>query len=137
MQNAVYRCAMIDVVLYKSIGQGRINTAIKNSQTFIGEYGMGNDEAFDMITNRLDRLPTLPGIAIRVLEAVQKEEPDLEEIGYIISTDPPLSAEVLKIINSPFYGMAAKVTSVFHAIRLLGINAVKNLVLYPGQKFSD
>jgi diguanylate cyclase (GGDEF)-like protein len=74
-------------------------------------------------------LPTLPGIAMRILEAVQKEDADLEEIGNIISTDPPLSAEVLKIINSAFYGLPSKITSVFHAISLLGINTVKNLAL--------
>ena len=61
---------------------------------------MQTDTAFDVIFLKMDRLPTLPGIAMRIMQAVQKEEPDLEEIGNIISTDPPLSAEVLKIINS-------------------------------------
>jgi diguanylate cyclase (GGDEF)-like protein len=90
---------------------------------------MQTDTAFDIIFLKMDRLPTLPGIAIRLLEAVQKEEPDLKEIGNIISMDPPLSAEVLKIINSAFYGLSSKVTSVFHAINMLGINTVKNLAL--------
>jgi len=87
------------------------------------------DNTFDVIFLKLDRLPTLPGIAMRILEVVQKEEPDLQEIGKIISTDPPLSAEVLKIVNSSFYGLSSKVTSVFHAINLLGMNTVKNLAL--------
>ncbi len=90
---------------------------------------MANDEIFDVIFLKMDRLPTLPGIAIKILEAVQKEDPDLEEIGNIIATDPPLSAEVLKIVNSAFYGLPSKITSVFHAINLLGINTVKNLAL--------
>ena len=90
---------------------------------------MQTDTAFDNIFLRMDRLPTLPGIAIKILEAVQKENADLEEIGNIISMDPPLSAEVLKIINSSFYGLPSKITTVFHAINLLGINTVKNLAL--------
>jgi diguanylate cyclase (GGDEF)-like protein len=90
---------------------------------------MQTDTTFDVIFLRMDRLPTLPGIAIRLLEAVQKENPDLKEIGNIISMDPPLSVEVLKIINSAFYGLPSKITSVFHAINLLGINTVKNLAL--------
>ena len=90
---------------------------------------MQTDTAFDVIFLKMDRLPTLPGIAMRILAAVQKEDPDLKEIGKIISTDPPLSAEVLKIVNSAFYGLPSKVTTVFHAINLLGINAVKNLAL--------
>jgi diguanylate cyclase (GGDEF)-like protein len=90
---------------------------------------MQTNTAFDQIFLKMDRLPTLPGIAMRILKAVQEEEPDLKEIGKIISTDPPLSAEVLKIVNSAFYGLPSKVTTVFHAINLLGINTVKNLAL--------
>jgi diguanylate cyclase (GGDEF)-like protein len=87
------------------------------------------DERIEAIVNGLERLPTLPGIAMKILEAVKKEEPNLKEIGDILSMDPPLSAEVLKIINSPFYGLSKKVTSVSHAVSMLGINAVKNLAL--------
>ena len=90
---------------------------------------MQTDTTFDLIFLKMDRLPTLPGIAMRILEAVQKEDPDLNEIGNIISSDPPLSAEVLKIVNSAFYGLPSKVTTIFHAINLLGINTVKNLAL--------
>jgi len=75
------------------------------------------------------KLPTLPGVAIKILEAVKKEETSLKEIGDILSKDPSLSAEVLKAINSPFYGLSTKVTSVSHAVNLLGINTVKSLAL--------
>ncbi|MCP4688490.1 MAG: GGDEF domain-containing protein [Desulfobacterales bacterium] len=81
------------------------------------------------IIHRMGKLPTLPGIAMEILEAVQREEPNLKEIGDILATDPPLSVEVLKIINSPFYGLPKKITSVFHAVNMLGINTVKNLAL--------
>jgi diguanylate cyclase (GGDEF)-like protein len=85
--------------------------------------------AFKEILDGLGKLPTLPGIAMKILETVQKEETDLKEIADILSKDPPLSAEVLKIINSPFYGLSTKITSVFHAANMLGINTVKNLAL--------
>jgi two-component system cell cycle response regulator len=90
---------------------------------------MKTNVAFDDSFSRAGQLPTLPGIALKLLEAVQKDEPNLEEIGNIISKDPPLSAEVLKIINSSFYSLPTKITSVFHAINLLGIHTVKNLAL--------
>ncbi|UCF91174.1 MAG: GGDEF domain-containing protein [Desulfobacterales bacterium] len=90
---------------------------------------MENEMTLAGILHRKDRLPTLPGIAMRILQAVQKEEPDLEEIAEILSTDPPLSAEVLKIINSSLYSLPTKITSVFHAVKLLGIGTVKNLAL--------
>ena len=84
---------------------------------------------FESVLNKSKKLPTLRGIAIRILEAVQKERPDLQEIAEVLATDPPLSAEVLKLINSPFFGLTRKVTSVFHAVSMLGMNVVKNMAL--------
>ena len=75
------------------------------------------------------KLPTLPGIAIKILETIKKEESSLQEIADILSKDPSLSSEVLKAINSSFYGLSTKVTSVTHAVNLLGINTVKSLAL--------
>jgi HD-like signal output (HDOD) protein len=84
---------------------------------------------FDKLFETSENLPTLPGIAAKLLQAFQKENPDINEIGEILSTDPPLSAKVLKIVNSSFYSLPSKITSVNHAIKLLGINSVKNLAL--------
>jgi diguanylate cyclase (GGDEF)-like protein len=74
-------------------------------------------------------LPTLPGIAIKIIEVIQKDDFDLKELSDIVTKDPPLSAQVLKTINSPFYGLPRKITSVFHAVNLLGATTVKNLAL--------
>jgi HD-like signal output (HDOD) protein len=76
-----------------------------------------------------ENLPTLPGIAIKILEAVGKEQVNLKKLADIICADPPLSAKVLRLINSAFYGLVTKITSVQHAINLLGVNTIKNLAL--------
>ena len=83
----------------------------------------------ERVSSHRGKLPTLPGIAIKILESVQKEQPDLREIGEILATDPPLSAEVLRLINSSLFALPRKVTSVFHAVNMLGLNTVKNLAL--------
>jgi diguanylate cyclase (GGDEF)-like protein len=75
------------------------------------------------------RLPTLPGVAVRILEAVQREPPEIREIGAILATDPALSAEVLKLVNSSLYGLPRPITSVGHAAAYLGLNTVTNLAL--------
>ena len=90
---------------------------------------MGEERSLEDFIDGIDKLPTLPGIAIRILEAVQNEEPDIYEISDIISTDPPLSAKVLRLVNSSFYNLPAKITSVQHSIKMLGINTVKNIAL--------
>ena len=86
-------------------------------------------EKMKTILGDIPKLPTLPGIAMKILEAVRKEDACLKELSDILSKDPSLSAEVLRAINSPFYGLSTKVTSVSHAVNLLGINTVKSLAL--------
>ncbi|MBI4776085.1 MAG: GGDEF domain-containing protein [Deltaproteobacteria bacterium] len=83
------------------------------------------DEMMESVRN----LPTLPGIAIRIMEAVRKDNSTLKEISDILSVDPPLSAKILKAVNSPLYCLVRPVTSVHHAVTLLGTNVVKNLAL--------
>ncbi len=90
---------------------------------------MEKERSLEGFIDGIEKLPTLPGIAIRILEAVQNSEPDIDEISDIISTDPPLSAKVLRLVNSSFYNLPAKITSVPHSIKMLGINTVKNIAL--------
>ena len=90
---------------------------------------MKNKKSLDSFIDGIENLPTLPGIAIKILEAVQKEEPDIDEISDIISMDPPLSAKVLRLVNSSFYNLPSKITSVHHSIKMLGLNSVKNIAL--------
>ena len=88
-----------------------------------------NDNRMETILQKFDRLPSMPGIAIKLIEAIQKPDPDVREIARLISADAALSAKVLKIINSPIYGLVRKITTIEQAIRLLGLNSVKNLAL--------
>ncbi|MBE9569761.1 MAG: GGDEF domain-containing protein [Proteobacteria bacterium] len=90
---------------------------------------MNQINKIEEILKGLEKLPTLPGIAMKILELVRGEDTNLKEIADVLSTDPPLSAQVLKLINSPLYGVRAQITSVPHAVSLLGLNTVKNLAL--------
>ena len=83
----------------------------------------------DRLAGKTDSLPTLPGIAIKLLQAVQKKEPNISEIGKILSNDVALTAKILKLVNSSFYSLSSRITTVDHAIKLLGLNTVKNLAL--------
>jgi diguanylate cyclase (GGDEF)-like protein len=88
-----------------------------------------NAERVEKLILESENLPTLPGIAIKIIEAYQKTEPNIQEIGDLLTTDPPLTIKILKIVNSSFFSLPTKITSVHHAIKLLGIKAVKNLAL--------
>ncbi len=78
---------------------------------------------------KMEHLPTLPGVALKILEAVRSEETSLNEIADILSKDPPLTAKILGLINSAFYSLPTQVTSISHAVKLLGINTVKKVAL--------
>jgi two-component system, cell cycle response regulator len=90
---------------------------------------MVSSASFQYIVQKFDHLPSLPGVAIKLIKAIQKPEPDIREVVKLISSDTALSAKILKIVNSAFYGLVCKITSIDQAVKLLGLNAVENLSL--------
>jgi HD-like signal output (HDOD) protein len=61
------------------------------------------------------------------LYALNERNADLREIGKLIGTDPSLSALVLRLVNSPLFGVRQKVTSVLQAIAMLGLDRLRAL----------
>ena len=74
-------------------------------------------------------LPTLPTVAVEVLELSRQDNVGMAEMARVVQRDPALSAKVLKTINSSFYGLAQPCGSIERAMAYLGMNAVKSLVL--------
>src|SRR5258706_4680083 len=74
-------------------------------------------------------LPSLPAIAVQVLELAQKDHVDIAEIARVISKDPALSSKILRTVNSSFYGRANTISTISHALVLLGLQSVKTLGL--------
>jgi diguanylate cyclase (GGDEF)-like protein len=74
-------------------------------------------------------LPSMPAVAIQILDLCQREEPNMGEIAKLIASDPALSAKILRLTNSPMYGLKCQVHTVSHAICLLGLSAVRPLAL--------
>jgi diguanylate cyclase (GGDEF)-like protein len=74
-------------------------------------------------------LPSMPAVAIQILDLCQRDEPDLAQIAKLISSDAALSAKILRLTNSPTYGLKCEVRTVSHAICLLGLTAVRPLAL--------
>jgi diguanylate cyclase (GGDEF)-like protein len=74
-------------------------------------------------------LPTLPGVAVRVLELTRDPHVAMTAIAQTVQNDPALSTKVLKTVNSSYYGLATPCPSISRAMSLLGLNTVKSLVL--------
>ena len=75
------------------------------------------------------RLPSLPTIALEVIELVQQQNVDIKNIADTIKMDPALSSKILKTVNSSFYGQAYSISTISHALVVLGLNSVKTLAL--------
>ena len=78
---------------------------------------------------KVSNLPTLPGIVTRIAEMVDSPETTGRQLGMEIAKDQVISAKVLKLVNSGFYGFSQPITTIPHAVTLLGFNTVKSLVL--------
>jgi putative nucleotidyltransferase with HDIG domain len=75
------------------------------------------------------QLPALPTIAMEVVEMVDNPKTSASKLGRLISTDQALTAKVLKIANSPFYGFPRKISTIDFAIIVLGYDALKEIVI--------
>lgn len=74
-------------------------------------------------------LPPFPAIAIRALQLVSKTETRLSELHDLISADPAFATEILRLANSPLYGIRSSITSTVQATMLLGFERVKGVAL--------
>jgi two-component system, cell cycle response regulator len=75
------------------------------------------------------QLPILPAVAARLLELTAQEDTSFTDIVNLIAQDMALSAKLLKVANSSFYSFPQQITSINQAVSLLGIKAVRSLIL--------
>ncbi len=81
------------------------------------------------IMDKVDAFPSIPGSALRLLELVDQAEASLQDIEDVLRLDPGLTANVLKLTNSAFFGLPTKVGSVKRAVMLLGLDQLKHLIM--------
>jgi HD-like signal output (HDOD) protein len=79
--------------------------------------------------NQISHIATLPEITLKIIELVENPRSTAQDLNKLISNDPALVARILKVVNSAFYGLPGQIGSINRAIVLLGLNAVKNIVI--------
>jgi putative nucleotidyltransferase with HDIG domain len=78
---------------------------------------------------RIKSIPTLPTIALRVMEVTANPTSSANDLMEIISPDVSLTTKIIKIANSPFYGLTKEISSLQHAVTILGFKEIRNLVI--------
>lgn len=91
--------------------------------------GLLDDEALIDLISGMESLPSLPLLYTEVVREVNSPNCSLNRVGEIISRDPGMSAKILQVANSAFYGHSKKVGSLVGAILFLGIETIKALIL--------
>lgn len=74
-------------------------------------------------------LPSPPAAIARVVRLASDPEVTSEKLGAVIASDPAFTAELLRTVNSPFYGLKQPVTAAARAVTVLGIRALRNLAI--------
>ncbi len=83
----------------------------------------------DTRIKKLKDLPTLPTVLTQCNMMLNNPNVSTTELAKVIKTDQSISSKVLKLVNSAFYGLSGKVSSIAQAIVILGFNTVRNIIL--------
>ena len=87
------------------------------------------DNRIRQVVSNVRNLPTPPVVFHQIQKVINDPNASAARVAAILAEDPAMSVKVLKLTNSAFYGLAREVESVKQAVVIVGMEAVKNLVL--------
>lgn len=90
---------------------------------------MAPERQIDKIIQIIEDIPTLPVISMQILRLFRNDNISIRQIEELVEKDPPLAAKILKLVNSSFYGLLNRVSSIEHAIIILGVNEVRSIAM--------
>lgn len=87
------------------------------------------NEQLTVILQRVEELPTLPGISMQVMQMVNNPQTSAFELAKLIEKDAALATKILKTVNSAYYSLSRKIGSIQHAIGFLGFRKLSQLIV--------
>jgi HD-like signal output (HDOD) protein len=97
-------------------------------RTFNLRVMLGNPELKELVS-RIHSLPSIPGVYTELIQALQSPDVPPQEIGRIVSQDLAMTAKILQLVNSAFFGIRRQITNPTEAVIYLGADTVRALVL--------
>lgn len=89
-------------------------------------------KAINRLVSRVNSLPSLPDNYHEILQEIKSPEPSLNRVAEIIARDAAMTAKILQLVNSAFFGVPRRITCPVQAVTLLGLQTVNGLVLSVG-----
>lgn len=95
-----------------------------------------NEDMNELLLKSVETLPPLPNTVTKLKKYIDDAGSNIEtnEIARIISADPFITARLLQLANSPYYGFSREITSINQVVTLLGIGNIKNIVIADSVK---
>jgi HD-like signal output (HDOD) protein len=87
------------------------------------------NERLQLLVSQMQSLPSLPSLYAELIQELQSPEASFRKVAEIISSDLGMTAKILQMVNSAFFGVRRHISSPFDAVNLLGLNTVMTLVL--------
>ena len=126
-QEQVARCiGATHQFLAKPLGLKALKTTI--SRVCSLDAWLGN-ETLKSLVAQMRTVPSIPSLYFRITEALARPECSIDEIGEIISSDPAMTAKILQLVNSAFFGIARRIMNPTEAVQFLGVGRIRSLVL--------
>jgi HD-like signal output (HDOD) protein len=89
-------------------------------------------DSLKAVVAQVRALPPVPQVYAKLWEVLKSTESSIADVGRVIETDPAMTAKILQVTNSAFFGLRRQVTTATQAASLLGLNTIKALVLTMG-----
>ena len=91
-----------------------------------------DDTRLEQLAAHLDALPSLPDLYVQLCDLLASEDASINEVGAIIERDVAMSAKILQVVNSAFFGLRRHVSSPAEAASMLGTEIIQGMVLTAG-----
>lgn len=92
-----------------------------------------SDQSAQGLVSKTGSLPSLPSLYEQILAELHSPDPSPQRVVEIMARDVAMTAKILQLVNSAFFGLFREVTHPAEAVRYLGIQTVKALVIFLGQ----
>ena len=115
--------------LSKPCDTDTLKATIRRSLALRDHY---DNETINRLVSRMNSLPSLPNNYQEVMAEIRAPEPSLKKVAEIISRDAAMTAKVLQLVNSAFFGIPRRITNPLQAVTLLGLQTVNGLILAAG-----
>jgi len=90
---------------------------------------MVTDAAVRRVVSKMESLPCMPALYNEIVEELESPNASVQKVGRIVSRDPGMTAKILQLVNSAFFGLSKPMVDPTQAVTFLGLETVKALVL--------